>query len=374
MSDVPSPAIHILIVDDTPLNLSLLGRILTKRGYLVRAFTNGKDAIESALQDPPNLILLDIMMPEMDGYAVCKQLKANESTRNIPIIFLSALSETENKLQAFRMGGVDYITKPFQPDEVLARVRTHLDLQALQQQLQDANRVLERRNAELEFRNVELDTFAQTVAHDLKNPLGIILGYASMLVEFYDNMTDTDRLNSAQAIIKSSTKMLQIIDELLMMARIRSTDVELEVVDTPLIINQALERVSILAQETRAKVVLPKEWPTALGYNPWVEEVWVNLISNAMKYGGQPPYIEVGADTLNDGWVRFWVHDNGPGIPPADQQRLFIPFMRLEASKSSGHGLGLSIVRRIVEKLGGETGLESQPSKGSTFYFTLRGG
>jgi signal transduction histidine kinase len=126
-----------------------------------------------------------------------------------------------------------------------------------------------------------------------------------------------------------------------------------------------------MLDEYQAKVFTPADWPVAWGYGPWVEEVWVNYLSNALKYGGKPPHIEMGADPLPNGFVRFWLCDNGPGLTPEQQTQLFIPFTRLSQVRTKGHGLGLSIVQRIVEKLGGQVGVESHLGQGSTFFFTL---
>jgi CheY-like chemotaxis protein len=153
----------ILIVDDTPTNLRLLSQMLTKLGYKLRAATSGTHALESIRSSPPDLILLDVMMPEMNGYEVCEHLKADERTRDIPIIFISALDATEDKVRTFTAGGVDYVTKPFREKEVLARVETHLSLRGLHKQLEAANRVLEERNAELETRNAELEEAMDTI-------------------------------------------------------------------------------------------------------------------------------------------------------------------------------------------------------------------
>jgi signal transduction histidine kinase len=131
-----------------------------------------------------------------------------------------------------------------------------------------------------------------------------------------------------------------------------------------------------MVERSQAEIVLPDTWPVALGYGPWVEQVWVNLLSNAIKYGGQPPRVELGTDVNEDvrlpkGRTRFWVRDNGPGLAEEEISRLFVPFTRLDQARAEGHGLGLSIVRRIVEKLGGGVGVESEPGEGSLFYFAL---
>jgi len=155
------------------------------------------------------------------------------------------------------------------------------------------------------------------------------------------------------------------------MASVRYTEVPREPVEMGAVVMEALERLSPLVTETGARVLLPESWPRALGYGPWLEEVWVNYLSNAIQYGGRPPLVELGADPLPDGRIRFWVRDNGPGIPLEKQAYLFTPF-GIRSRLAGGHGLGLSIVRMIIEKLGGEVGAESTPGRGSTFWFTLR--
>lgn len=366
----PTPS-DIMIIDDSPDNLSLLTRILHRRGYEVRAYTQGSSALAAACIHPPDLILLDIIMPELDGFMVCERLKSADITCQVPVIFMSALSQKEDKLRAFQSGGVDYIVKPFQPDEILARVETHLRLQALRRQLQQTNQVLQNSNEALQRRNEELNAFAQTVAHDLKNPLGALLGYASMLTEYYPNLSDADRLNAIASIAKTGRNMMGIVDGLLLLAQVGSVEVKLTPLNMVLIVHQALDRLSKSLQECAARVTLPEIWPTAVGYSPWVEEVWANYLSNGLKYGGSPPILSLGGEIQPGGMVRFWVEDNGLGLNPEEQSQLFIPFSRLQAGKVNGYGLGLSIVRRIVEKLGGDVGVESQPGKGSRFYFTL---
>jgi len=322
---------------------------------------------------PPDLILLDIRMPEMDGYEVCQRLKTGEQTRDIPVLFISALSEMEDKIKAFTVGGVDYITKPFQFEEVLARVETHLALRNLHRQLQAANAELARQIDELRARNEELDAFAHTVAHDLKNPLNQIVGYAEMLEQYYATLSSVERMKSVGGIARSGRKMDSIIEELLLLAGVRKTEVQLVPVDMGQTIAQVQQRLTYLIKEYQAEIVLPAAWPTALGYAPWIEEIWVNYLSNGCKYGGTPPRLELGGDALPDGRARFWVRDNGDGLTSEEQSRLFTPFTRLDQARARGYGLGLSIVRRIAEKLGGQVGVESDgaPGQGSTFYFTL---
>jgi len=241
-----------------------------------------------------------------------------------------------------------------------------------------AEQALLQQTLELQMRNEELDAFAHTVAHDLKNPLGPIIGYAEMLEDHYDDLTPAERQKCVRSIIRCTERVSRITDELLQLAKVRQTDVETEPLDMTYIIAEVQEQLTRLVEENHAEIVLQDvaHWPTAMGYAPWIEGVWVNLLNNAVKYGaaeGVPPHIVVGADKRPDGMVFFWVQDDGPGVSPEEQTRLFKQFTRLDRAHTKGHGLGLSIVRRIVEKLGGQVGVESESKTGggSKFYFTL---
>ena len=235
--------------------------------------------------------------------------------------------------------------------------------------------VTERKRIEQEREQLiaDLNAYAHSVAHDLKNPVGVILGFADMLERDLATLAPAEIGNAARAITRSGHKLIGIIDDLLLFAQVQSTAVEVGPLDMATLVAEALFRLSHLRAEYRAEISLPAAWPVALGHAQWVEEVWVNYISNALKYGGRPPRVELGYDLLPAGSVRFWVNDNGDGIPPERCAQLFAPFARFAPASVGGHGLGLSIVRRIVGKLGGEAGVESDgvPGQGSLFYFTL---
>jgi PAS domain S-box-containing protein len=232
--------------------------------------------------------------------------------------------------------------------------------------------VTERKQLEEERERLisELDAFSHTVAHDLKNPLSAVLGFAELLTAKDVELSQKDVRESLQAIHQSARKMNSIIEELLLLAGVRKTDVERLPVEMAAVVSGALHRLSHMTAEYAPEIVLPDAWPVVLGHGPWLEEVWANYLSNAMKYGGKPPRLELGADTT-DGKARFWVTDNGPGLTPEQQSRLFVPFIRLHQVRATGQGLGLSIVRRIMYKLGGEAWVESEPGKGSRFGFSL---
>jgi PAS domain S-box-containing protein len=239
--------------------------------------------------------------------------------------------------------------------------------------LKEAEAALRQYTAELEARNEELDAFAHTAAHDLQGPLGIILGYTEIVEIDHDSLSPKELQKSLHIVARNARKMANIIHELLLLAEVRKTDVPSSPLDMPNILLEAQERLIDLVKEYGAKIVMSNAdaWPVALGYGPWVEEIWVNYLSNAIKYGGQPPCIELGASHEEGSMVRFWIRDDGAGLTPEEQSRLFKPFTRLDRVRAKGHGLGLSIVRRIAEKLGGQVGVESQVGVGSTFSFSL---
>ncbi len=230
--------------------------------------------------------------------------------------------------------------------------------------------------AELQARNEELDAFAHTVAHDLKNPVHLIVNYAHLLTRDNATLSDDERRRSLKAIKQSGYRISAIINELLLLAELHKSEVETAPLDMVRIVTESISHLSDRIRATQAEIVWPvaSAWPVAWGHGPWVEEVWANYLGNALKYGGTPiaaPCIELGATRQPDDMVRYWVRDHGPGLTPEAQSLLFTPFTRLDQVRPRGHGLGLSIARRIVEKLGGQVGVESHVGEGSTFYFTL---
>lgn len=237
---------------------------------------------------------------------------------------------------------------------------------------------------ELQSRNEDLDAFSHTVAHDIRSPVGQMVGVAEMLAELDTELSPEVREKSLGMLMRAGEKLTNIIDELLLLAGLRHVDIQPVPLDMRAIVNEALARLQHVLEQAGAEVTIAdsESWPAVFGYPAWVEEVWVNYISNACKYGrvdSQAPRIVLGADPIGfenaagTGVVRFWTRDFGMGITPDDQPRLFTPFTRLDQVRARGHGLGLSIVRRIVEKLGGEVGVKSDgvPGHGSEFSFTL---
>ncbi len=224
----------------------------------------------------------------------------------------------------------------------------------------------------LERRNEELDAFAHTVAHDLKGPLTGLIGFAQLLEASHSQMSDKELRECVADIEQNGRRMKDIINELLLLASVRKQEVKMTPLKMDKIIYETYQRLTYTISKCQAEIILPKSWPEALGYGPWVEEVWANYLGNALKYGGQPPRAEFGATVQSDGMIRFWLRDNGKGLTAEQQQRLFAEFTRFHEVRAQGQGLGLSIVHRIVKKLGGSVGVESKEGQGSLFFFTLK--
>ncbi len=347
----------LLLVDDVPTNLKVLFSYLKELGFKIRIARDGHDALMQVTLAKPDLILLDVMMPKMDGFETCRHLKENPETADIPVIFMTALTDVVDKVKGFEIGAVDYITKPIQQEEVLARINAHLTVRKLQQAL--------------EQQNVELEAFAHTVAHDLKNPINAIVNYLALSQEELGEQVSQNALKFIANAEQAAWKMVNIINALLLLASSRKGDVEMQSLEMAKIVTQVQQRLALLITESQAVITMPDNWLVARGYAPWIEEVWANYISNAIKYGGKPPQMTLGFTENDNGMIQFWIDDNGEGLTLEEQQRLFIPFTRIGQARIEGHGLGLSIVQRIVERCGGQVGVESTQGQGSRFYFTL---
>lgn len=224
--------------------------------------------------------------------------------------------------------------------------------------------------ATLQAKNKELEAYAYTVAHDLKEPLAVMLLTSNMITKIAD-LTRDELKEYLRQINSTAYRMNTIVNSLLLFARVSKAEVSVENVDMALVVANVQDRLSHMIKEHQAQIDSPDIWPAAIGYTTWIEEVWANYLSNAIKHGGRPPHVELGASIQPNGMIQYWMRDNGPGLSQAAQARLFTPFSQIDNVSDPGHGLGLSIVLRIVEKLGGQVGIESEVGKGSLFFFTL---
>ena len=223
---------------------------------------------------------------------------------------------------------------------------------------------------DLASRNEDLNAFAHTVAHDLRGSLATLIGYSELLMDQSIELSTEQVRDSLETINRLGHKMSDVLSELLLLSSVRRDDITTSPLDMRPIIKEASFRLKPSIDESGAQITVAKTLPVAMGYAPWVEEVWYNYISNAIKYGGSPPHITLGGELTGDGYARFWVKDQGPGLSYSEQLQLFRPYSSL-ANYAQGKGLGLSIVRRIVEKLNGYVGVESADGAGCLFSFKL---
>jgi signal transduction histidine kinase/DNA-binding response OmpR family regulator len=526
---------RILIIDDSRAVVESLNYILSNQGYQTEHCGDGISGWRRLVAGAdrrapmPDLLLLDLNMPGTDGMTLLRRLRADERFALLPVIILTVEADSVTRLEALKAGANDYLPKPVQAVELLARVQALLGLklaerrqQQRMERLVEAGRallsthdlknvlrhvmqiavaemdaegtsiwlqmpdgslgcqaaygkntqdllglrlepgqgiagwalkhrqpvlvsdaqddsrlfrkadektrtrtqniiavplfvretgvgvleavnkkqglfstsdlawmevlaplaaaaianaqlfeMLRQRTAELQTRNEDLDAYAHTVAHDLKSPLAQIVGFSEALEQDWSSLSEDELQHYLWVMARNGRKMSRIIDELLLLAGIRKMDIESEPLNMESIVAEATSRLADLIEEHQVEITLPETWPMALGYGPWVEEMWINYISNAIRYGGRPPRIELGAAAQENGTVQFYVRDNGQGLTSEAQARLFKPFTRLDQVRTKGYGLGLSIVRRIAEKLGGHVGVRSQVGRGSIFTFTL---
>ena len=356
--------VRALVVEDNTLVGEMIQGLLEEIGCaVVGKAASGVQAIEMAKSLEPDVILMDIEMPDMDGIEATQHIYENCPA---PVVMVTAHEMPELVQQASQAGAGAYLIKPPNAREMERAITVAMSRF-------DDMMELRRLNAELQARNDDLDAFAHTVAHDLQSSVGLMVGYAEVLEQSHADLPPEDLKTYLGIIAQNGRKMTNIIEALLLLAGVRKKKVKLTPLDMPGIVDEARQRLAGLIQEYNPEFILPKDWPTVRGYGPWVEEVWVNYLSNAIKHGGHPPRVEVGVSIEANNMIRFWVADNGPGLTPEEQSRLFTPFTRLEQTRIKGHGLGLSIVLRIVEKLGGEVGVTSEgiPDRGSVFSFTL---
>jgi signal transduction histidine kinase len=363
---------YILIVDDVLKNLQVLGTILEEEGYEIAVASNGFEALDIIKSDMPDLILLDITMPDMDGYEVCRRLKDDNTTKNIPVIFLTARTETEDIVNGFKIGGVDYVTKPFKKEELLSRIYTHLELTYSRMKL-----VLQ--NEELIKLNTEKNEFLGIAAHDLKNPLSAIKGLSEFVIQ-YKNKLDFDEIDDIANQIKDSSEyMFRLIVDLLDINAIEEGKLELSNEDcsVSLVLNQTVKRFEALAAKKNICILSNNLCSDAsiLIDTSRLQQVMDNLVSNALKFSPMGLRIWINAEFADDGNIIFQIKDEGPGISEDDKKKLFNKFAKLSArptAQENSTGLGLSIVKKLIQLMEGEIWCESELGYGTSFKIKIK--
>jgi two-component system, sensor histidine kinase and response regulator len=361
--------LQVLLVDDTPANIDVLTQTLEPEGYRLLVANNGEKALKIAARVNPDLVLLDVMMPGIDGFETCRQLKADANTRDIPVIFCTAKTEVSDLITGFESGGVDYITKPYRHAEVLARVRTHL-------QLRRSLTLLSQRNTELNTLNQTKNKFLGIAAHDLRNPIGAVLCFAEMLREDYETLSKAEIIDGLNCIVEASDIMLNLVNDLLDVSAIEQGNLNLRCQPGSLrkLVVQRLELCRFRAQQKNICLETAlAELPEYCFDNARLGQVFDNLIGNAIKFA--PPattvWVSIG---LEEGAPCFSVRDQGPGLSATDLEKLFKDFQQLSAKPTGGEkstGLGLAIVKKIVDAHQGTIRVHNHPSGGAVFSVLL---
>ena len=348
----------ILIVDDTPANLSVLAECLAGAGFSLLVAEDGEDALALTSRAVPDLILLDVMMPGIDGFDTCRRLKERAETRDVPVIFMTALTDTAEKLKAFSAGAVDYITKPIQHEEALARIHTHLTIRRLRRELEQQLALKER--------------FMRIASHDLRNPLCLILMSGELARRKGAPAEIAEYLESIHA---SARQMRGIIDTFLNLRRTGGEAAPSGRCDLNLLATAVVGQHEPLAEqkEIALSLALAETLPGVRADAGLIYQALANYVSNALKF--TPRGGRVTLRTREAGLrLRMEVADSGPGVPEAERAALFTEFARLSPRPTAGeesNGVGLSIVKQLIESQHGTVGAEFPAEGGAVFWFEL---
>lgn len=365
--------INILLVDDQPENLRALEVVLADLGQnLVRA-NSGKEALRALLDRDFAVILLDVQMPEMDGFETASLIRQRKKTEHTPIIFVTAISQSDQHVAAgYALGAVDYIFKPVVPEILRSKVSVFVELEKQNHQIRELNRVLQTRATDLEMANRELEAFSYSVSHDLGAPLRSIEGFVHALEEECGGVLDANAKNYLQRVHNAASRMSELIRDLLEMSRVTRTEMQCRDFN---ISEVAREIIDVLKTSNPARQLdfhAPKTL-NAFGDPRLLRIVLENLLGNAFKFTAKKSIarIELGS-TYSNGMLTYFVRDNGAGFDMAYADKLFGPFQRLHRFEDfPGTGVGLATVQRIIRRHGGEIWVEAGVEKGATFYFTL---
>jgi two-component system, sensor histidine kinase and response regulator len=384
----------ILIVDDTPKNLQLMSSLLKQKGYKLYITNSGENALSFLNNTLPDLILLDVMMPGLSGFEVCRMLKKDERLNEIPVIFLSAKNETDDVVEGFEAGAVDYIVKPFNAKEVFVRVATQLQLKTATQLLKEKNEKLKELNQSLTESkliieedarmlkqiNAEKNKFFSIIAHDLRSPFTGLTGLTEILCNHIDDLSQEEIKNMVKMLNDSSQQVYDLLNNLLQWSRLQMNSITFDPENIPLS-HTIKESITVLSNQIDAKnisvdVQIPDDVKIFADIN-MVKTILRNLVSNGIKFTPKGGLIKIVARADSENKVLISVIDNGIGIDEKLQKKLFVIDEKVSRTGTEGetsNGLGLLLCKDFVEKNNGEIWVESEPQKGTSFHFTMPSG
>lgn len=371
MKDNEQPS-KVLIVDDVQLNLDLMKEILSEQGYMIATAVNGRSAIAKAKAHKFDLILLDIILPDIDGFEVCAHLKSNPQTQDIPIIFLTAKKEKDSLIKGFQLGAVDYIPKPFSKEELLARVNLHLTLRKTQEELI--------RSKELaEAAGQAKSTFLANMSHEIRTPMNGIVGMVDILKR---TSLTSEQLEFLDIIEISTENLLVIINDILDYTKIEAGQITLDSIRFYLKyeVGEVIKLLNIKAEQKNLKFnfsIAPNVPELIIGDPLRLKQILINLCNNSIKYSTEG-FVKIRIEAISSSEkkirLKFEVEDSGIGISPENQKKLFKSFTQADASttrKFGGSGLGLAISKNLIQLMNGDIGIISEEGKGSIFYFDV---
>ena len=358
----------ILIIEDEPNNIDILLHLLEKIGINILIGTSGENGLKIIEKDKPDLIL-----PGINGYETCARLQNDPSTKNIPIIFLTAKNLSSDIIKGFQAGGVDYITKPFNQEEVLARVKTQLQLQSKRKLLEESQNEIKRYAENLERSNQDLEQFAAVASHDLKSPLRQINMLGTILMEDFDQLSIEKKKDMVGMICSLTKHLFKLTDSILEFSKVGERHNKFEPCDLNSLVQRVIENLSVTIQETDANIIV-ESLPILEGEPSLLYQLFQNMIENAVKFHhkGQPPFIKISSQSCEDGNLEIRIEDNGIGFGKEYSERIFQPFKRLvNSSEFEGSGLGLATCQKIIAIHRGTIVANSELNKGTTFIITL---
>jgi signal transduction histidine kinase len=381
----------VLIIDDSLVNLMLLHNVLEQHDFRVIIAETGEQGLLLAKESMPDLILLDIIMPGWDGYETCQQIKKEAQLSQIPILFLSALGDTDNKVQALQVGGVDYVSKPFQKEELLARVKTHVELAHLRKNL-EREVVNQTERVQMLYEALQLSyekaqqasilksQFLRNISHEFLTPMNIVLGMTEMLIE--ETELTEEQNYYAQAVVKAGKQLMDILTNMLNFSQqfkgeLKEVVTEFKLLD---LVEKILKTFSAITKSKEIPIayeIAPELMAPVRGNREQIYRILSKLVENAIKFT-QQGYVIIRIQTLNSPgeqrWVYFEVIDTGIGIAKDKQNQLFEIFTQVDGSSTrayDGMGMGLAVAKMFTENMGGQIGLKSELGQGSTFWFSV---